>query len=416
MKQAFYRLVLWYVRSLAKLQLKKNKLAIIIGITGSAGKTSMMKAVEVVAKDKYKVKVSDKANSELGIPLNILGFKGRNYGLVDWLWVMPMAVIKLLINFEKYEVYVVEMGIDSPRPPKNMSYLLSIIQPTIGVFINTLSVHSEAFDHLPGRVEDNIAEEKGKLITSLPKDGTAVLNKNDKRVMAFKNKTQAKVVTFDTLPTRRVLEGYVIDEHYDEIMAGAIAVGKVLGITKDKTVRSLKKNFRLPPGRMTKIAGIKQTTLLDSSYNASREPVISALKTLNKVAKNKRIAVLGDMRELGKEAKKEHELVAEAIMGKVDELVLVGPLMKKFCLPRLLKLGFNQKKIHWFDNSYLALRALKANIIRGKETILVKGSQNTLLLEIIVEGLMQDKSRASKLLCRRGRFWDKKRKLLQSKV
>ena len=367
-----------------------------------------------ILKEKYKIKVSRKANSELGIPLNILGFKGRNYSLIDWLWVVPMALVKLLFNWEKYDVYVVEMGVDSPKRPKNMEYLLTIVRPQIGVFINALAVHSEEFNMLPGKVVDQIANEKGKLITSLPETGTAVLNANDKRVLRFNNKTKAKVIEFDKLSVN--IPSQVMDGHYQEIFAGAVAVGGVFQIEKTKAINNLKKNFKLPPGRMTKISGIKGTIILDSSYNASGKPMVAALETLTKVARGKKIAVIGDMRELGKQAKREHEIVAREIIGKVDELVLIGPLMKKYLEPEVLRLGFNKNKIHWYADAYQALEALEVSIVQGEETILIKGSQNTMFLEIIVEGLMKDKDMAKKLLCRRGKFWDKKRKLLQSKV
>ena len=397
---------------LAKWQLKKNSQVTVVGITGSAGKTSMMMAIEAMLKESFKVKMSEKANSEIGIPLNILGFKGGSFSRLSLLKILPMAVFKLLINWEKYDIYLVEMGIDSPESPKNMEYLLSIVRPKIGVFINVLAVHSETFDHLPGDAVDQIAEEKGKLVTSLPQDGVAILNKNDKRVIRFKNKTKAKVVEFDRLEVK--VPELVLDEHFDQIFAGAVEVAKLFKISQEKAVERLKKNFKLPPGRMTKIEGIKKTVLLDSSYNASRVPMISALGVLEKVGTNKRkIAVLGDLRELGKEAKLEHELVAEKMARVADEVVLVGPLMKSYLIPKAIELGFKAKKIHWFDNTYKALKFLEQSVVKDGEVILVKASQNELLFEIIVKGLMKDKSRAKKLLCRQTKFWDKKRKLLQ---
>jgi UDP-N-acetylmuramoyl-tripeptide--D-alanyl-D-alanine ligase len=413
MKQVFYWLVIRYLRILAKWQLRKNRQATVVGVTGSAGKTSMMMAIEAILKESFQVKVSEKANSEIGIPLNILGFKQGSFSRIELLRILPMAIVKLLFNWEKYDIYVVEMGIDSPKSPKNMSYLLSIIKPSVGVFINALTVHSEAFDYLPGSVVDQIAREKGKLISSLPENGVAVLNINDKRVMKFRNQTKAKVVSFDKIN----LQGWtlkVVDEHYGQIMAGAVAVAEVFGVDRAEAVKRLKRNFQLPPGRMTKIEGIKKTTLLDSSYNASRESMKSALAVLDKVGKKKRkIAVLGDLRELGKEAKVEHELVAEKAIKVADELVLVGPLMAKYFIPKALKFGFKSSQIHKFDNTYKALDFLKLSMIKGGEIVLIKASQNHFLFEIIVEGLMKDKSQARPLLCRQSRFWDKKRKLLQ---
>lgn len=132
------------MRFWARLQLKKTA-PDVIGITGSAGKTSCRNAVKVILQEKYKVKVSYKANSESGIPLNILGIKPCDYSTIDWLRMVILAPIKLLTNWQVFEKYVVEMGIDSPTPPKNMEYLLTIVRPRTGIFLNALPVHTAFF-------------------------------------------------------------------------------------------------------------------------------------------------------------------------------------------------------------------------------------------------------------------------------
>jgi UDP-N-acetylmuramoyl-tripeptide--D-alanyl-D-alanine ligase len=406
-KTFFYWLVVYYLRLLAKLQLFKVK-PLIIGITGSAGKSSLQNAVAAVLKNKYRVKVSEKANSETGIPLNILGFPGRNYSYADWFWVLPLATWKLLTNWEKYEIYVVELGVDSPRPPKNMGYLLTILKPKIGVFLNVLPVHTEAFEGLPGNPVDNIAKEKGKLITALPQDGWAVLNANDKRVISFKTKTKAQVVSFKKFKLE--LKNLILSDEYQASFAAALAVAKILGINQKQAVANLKKNFKLPPGRMSLIEGIKNTRIIDSSYNASRVPLIASLKTLAQIARGRKVAVLGDMRELGSLAGKEHRLVAQAAVKTTEVIVTVGPLMQKYFVPEVLRLGFKRTNLYSFSRAGQAAEALKKQIIQPGDTILVKGSQNEIFLEIVVEALMAKPQLADQLLCRRGRFWDKKRR------
>ncbi|MFH2061710.1 MAG: Mur ligase family protein [Candidatus Beckwithbacteria bacterium] len=377
--------------------MKKQK-SMIVGVTGSVGKTSCMMAIKAALEDDFKVKVSAKANSEIGIPLDILGFKVRNYSVFDWLWVIPMTLVKLLTNFEKYDIYVVEMAVDSPYQPKNMEWLLSIIQPSIGVFLNVFPVHTEAFEKLEGNPVDNIAIEKSKLITSLPKAGWAILNTNDKKVVAFANKTKARVVKVEGCDPTVIV----------------VAVAKIFGIDKRKALGKIKKNLKALPGRMRVIPGIKNTTLIDSSYNASRESMLLGLRALtgsDPVSRStgRKVAVLGDMRELGDLAQKEHEKVAEKAIKVADVIVLVGPLMKKYFLPKAINLGFDKSKIYWFENTNLALVALREKIIKVNDRILIKASQNTLLFEIIVKGLMKNKKDADTLLCRRGKFWDKKR-------
>ena len=132
------------------------------------------------------------------------------------------------------------------------------------------------------------------------------------------------------------------------------------------------------------------------------------------------IGVLGDMRELGSQAEKEHQAVAEVAMTILDQTILVGPLMKKYALPI-----FKQSKspVEWFLTAggaanYLLEGSHPSNnhnqdaILQGNEIILVKGSQNTIFLEIVVEALLKNKSDVVNL-CRRGKFWDKKRRPYQ---
>ncbi len=462
MKQSLGLFFLKYLRFLAKLQLAKIK-PDIIGITGSAGKSSVRDAVHLILKSKYKCKVTGAANSESGIPLDILGLEMHSYSILEWLRVAVLAPIKLLTNWEKYDKYIVEMGIDSPDEPKNMSYLLSILQPRIGVFINAAAVHSELFDKLvmekdPAKrlplIIKRIAAEKGKMIESLPKDGGAVLNLDDKNVREFVKKTKAKVcgvcsdgcedaLHFESLSdlncvsTKNIqynLNGFSCDFEYrgteegernlpsqhlefrDQILgpqygttfALAIAVGLACGIAFDDCVDALRR-YKLSPGRMSLLRGINDSWIIDSSYNASTEPMLAALDVLEKAGVGKkRIAVLGDMREMGAEAKLSHEIVAEKATQIADEMILVGPLMKEYFIPKAKSLGFDDDKIHWFENSAQAADFSK-DLVQGGEVVLVKGSQNTIFLERVVEELMLEKDRADKLLCRRGEYWERER-------
>src|SRR3989344_4260216 len=289
--------VLRYLRFFAKLQLRKIS-PDIIGVTGSVGKTTTTLAIGAILASKYKTKVCAGVNSESGIPLNILGLKLTNYSAWDWLRVMLLAPVMLVINWRRYEKYVVEMGVDEPETPKNMGYLLTIVRPRVGVFLNVAAVHTQQF----GSVQA-IAREKGKLIAQLPGNGVAVLNQNDPLVWQWAEKIKAKVVPFT-----------------DD---AAMAVGKVFGISK-------KVEFKSAPGRMSVIPGIKNSLIIDSSYNASRESMFKALEVLASYKDKRRVAALGDMRELGELAETEHKAVAEKAKSIADVIVTVGPLMKQY--------------------------------------------------------------------------------------
>jgi len=412
LKKELGLIFLHYLRILSKIQLVKINLwrrlsgkrkIIVVGITGSAGKTSTMYATAAALKDDFKVKYSEKANSESGVPLNILGLKMKSYSLADWLRVAVFSPMMLLVNWRDYDIYIVEMGVDEPTEPKNMSYLLKIIQPQIGVFIGVGSVHSMQFGSLKA-----IADEKAKLIASLPEDGYAVLNPGDKFVGERKNLAKAKIIKAKRVKVN--FDNYVLPEVYEINFGLAVAVASVLGIRLKKAIAMIKRNFRLPPGRSSLIKGIKNTLIIDSSYNASPKAMLAMLDLLQKQSRKleqKKIAVLGDMRELGKLAAEKHRQIARRAAATADEIILVGPLMKKFALPILQKL---KRPVFWYLTAGQAAKFLKKHL-QGGELILVKGSQNTIFLEIIVETLMIDKNQAGSLLCRRGRFWEEKRKL-----
>lgn len=435
------RVFLEYIRFAAKLQLLKHR-PHIIGITGSAGKTSTRNAVHEVLKDDYICKVTGKANSESGIPLDILGLEMSDYSTRQWAKMFFMVIVKLITNWHKYDVYIVEMGVDSPFPPKNMGYLLRIIKPDTAIFINALPVHSEPFDVLATKTDPLerrdeitrlIANEKGKMVEILKKESLAILNSDDPNVLQFETRTKAKVclvgkddADVEIEEIKSSLKGFVgvfkykneilelkikdqiFSEDYGTTFGIAIAAGLSMGVPFKKCIKLLE-NYKLPAGRMSVIKGIKGSVIIDSSYNASTKPMITALKTMSEVAANrKKIAILGDMREMGKESQHEHELVAEEAVKNADIIYLVGPLMKEFFLPHAITLKFNEKDIKWFDRADKLAQELKDSL-NGNEIILVKGSQNTLFLEKVVEEIMLEPEKADELLARRGKYWDKER-------
>ena len=370
MKKSLTLFVLYYLRFFARLKLKQIS-PIIIGVTGSAGKSSCVAAIEAVLKEKFKVKTTGTGNSESGIPLSILNLKMTDYSTWDWLRVLILAPFA---KTEKYDVLVAEMGIDELIWPKNMDYLLSIIQPKIGVFLNALPVHTMQMKSV-----ENIFKEKSKLISSLPADGYAVINSK------YQIPTKAKTVYFKD-------DGTPIPP--------AMSVGKIFGI--NTSYQQLAASIQLPPGRWSIFKGINNSTIIDSSYNSSPTPTINALKKLSDIRNPKseirrHIAVLGDMRELGNLAGKYHKEVFILAKECADEIITVGPLFKKFV-----------KTKYQFETAFQAGQFLQ-DFIKSGDVILFKGSQNTIFLETAVEMCLANKSDVSKL-CRRGKFWENKRK------
>src|ERR1035437_6401787 len=203
MKKRLSTFVLWYLRFFARLQLKKIK-PLIIGVGGASGKTSLSNFIYIILEKKFKVKQGKGKNSESGIPLDILGLQLKNYSHREWLKVMVFALLKVLTDWGKYDIYIAEMGIDSPLEPKNMSYLLKIIKPDIGVLTNISLEHSVYFDALISEADEAkrqkqilqlTADQEGLLLTSLGSEQFAVINIDDENICKFKEKVKAKTMT-----------------------------------------------------------------------------------------------------------------------------------------------------------------------------------------------------------------------------
>lgn len=436
LKQTISRLILRYFRYLAKLQLQKNPQAVVIGVTGSAGKTSTRLALVHILKTRGRVKHSAHANSESGIPLNILGLSPTSYSVLDWLRLILLAPIKLMTNQEKFDYYVVEMGVDSPNPPKNMTYLLSIVRPHVGVVLNAALVHSAAFDSLvkdtsplrrASKLVKAIAKEKMQLARGVENGGVVIVNIDQKELAQERKNVTVRQITlgqsvkanFRILGTSITSRGTtfrfryqghsftlslpdIYSESYAYTFAAAIASAAAIGIPVVLSLPALA-NYHAPAGRLRIFPGLSGTTIIDSSYNASPLAMFESLKLLKKLAgQKKKIAVVGDMRELGLSAKQAHKELADWLLTYADEAILFGDLTKKHTLPVLLSHKF---PVHHFDRMSDLIKYLKS-ILKEKSYVLVKGSQNTILLERAVEAILQDPANITRL-CRRGPYWDK---------
>ncbi len=432
LKKIFSLSLLSYFRYFARLQLKKNPKATIIGITGSSGKTSTRLGVVHVLKNRGVVKSSIHANSQSGISLNILGLAPRNYSIFDWLRLMILAPYQYITFDEHFDYYVCEMGIDGPDSPNNMSYLLSILKPNVGVVLNAGLSHAEAFDSLvkdfspqrrPGKIMSLIAKEKMQLVKNISSHGVAIVNIDQKELVSEKRDIKARVITFGKSKKAdlQIIGRYkylyqgikyqlkltdIYPESFEYTFAATISVCAALAIPPSISTKILS-TYRAAPGRLRVFEGINHSTLIDSSYNASPSSMQENLMLLKNMAgSKKKIAVIGDMRELGSMTKSAHKDLALWIMQNADEAILYGDNVKEYTYPLLVSHKF---KVHHFSKMSQLVKYL-SSLAKPNVYILVKGSQNTIFLERAVEPLLADKSDA-KFLCRRGPFWDKFRRV-----
>ncbi|MCL4354467.1 Mur ligase family protein [Patescibacteria group bacterium] len=436
-KKLFAGFLLEYLRIAAKLQMKKVNPKI-IGVGGSSGKSSLCSIIAHHSRYEYKIKQGGGKNSETGIPLDILGISPGGYTAFDWVRVALLVLYKLIFDWEKYDFYIAEMGIDGPEEPKNMSYLLKIIKPDIGVLTNISFEHSVYFDSLvskqglerESKILELTANQELMLLKSARKN--TVLNIDDKEINTAKENIKSKKITVSALDSKAdfhikniksnldnfqfeltnkskkysVKINKALPSHYASSIAMAIAIAGEFKLDIDKTIAFLKDSITLPPGRMSVFKGLKNTILIDSSYNnATLTPIVDLLDFLkNLPGKERKVVIIGDMRELGSMSKKLHVIVARKIAETADFAILIGPMMQDYAAPILKEKMVNHASFKTFSEA----KDYILKNIRTNDVILVKSSQNALFLERVVQMLLADSKDEAKL-CRRGNFWDKRR-------
>lgn len=300
---------------------RKQRDMTVVGITGSIGKTSTKEVVAAVLGQKWTTyRSAGNLNSEIGLPLCMLEIA------------------------EATEVAVVEMG--GAYAFGELALLASIALPRIGIVTNVHPVHLERM----GSIE-NIAKTKAELVSALPADGVAVLNGDDPRVLAMAELAPCDVITYGLSPTNDIwasdvethgLRGSTFKVHLDgktslvrvPLVGGhapflalpAIAVGHSLGMH----VADMLPGFDDPriQVRLLVLDGPNGSMMIDDTYNASAPSVMSALGLLDEIAPGRRIAVLGDMRELGAASEDQHRMVGRRAAEVVDDLVTYGPLAR----------------------------------------------------------------------------------------
>ncbi|HOD96840.1 MAG TPA: UDP-N-acetylmuramoyl-tripeptide--D-alanyl-D-alanine ligase [Candidatus Paceibacterota bacterium] len=397
------------LRILAQWTLKKYKPAV-IGITGSVGKTSTKEAVYTVLKGERNVRRSQgNFNNELGVPLTILGDYNAIRGILFWPKVIFQAIGQLLIFNKKYpEILVLEMAADRPG---DIQYLARLARPKIGVItsIGEIPVHVEFYSSPTA-----VAVEKARLIELLPANGFAILNRDDELVWNLRIKTRAHIISYGfkedadiqiinfeyKFDENEFPEGITFKIQYGNVfvpfrlfrvmgkpqiysIAAAVAVGIVFGINLVK-ISDYLANYQPPDHRMQIIKGIKNSVILDDCYNASPLSMKAALETLGHFTQRRRVAILGDMLELGKYTTEAHEEIGKEVIKKVDFLICVGSAARLIA-ESAIKHGFDKNKVLVFNNSESASKIIKKEI-SSNDAILIKGS-HAMQLEKIVEEL-----------------------------
>ncbi|HAH04768.1 MAG: UDP-N-acetylmuramoyl-tripeptide-D-alanyl-D-alanine ligase [Parcubacteria group bacterium GW2011_GWA2_43_17] len=410
-----------------RLILKKYR-PLVIGITGSVGKTSTKEAIFAVLRRKFNVRENHKNyNNEVGLPLTVIGAATGNKSVFKWLNVFINACRLIIKKDSAYpKMLVLEMGADKTG---DIEYLTGMAPCDIGVVTAVSKVHLEFFGSL-----ENVIREKQKIVTHLKESHLAVLNSDDPNVLGMRTLTKAKVKTFGfsesadfratdiRLSQKGGQFGTSFKLHTNgtvlpvfltnalgpaqvEAALAALAVASSFGINLVEIVEDLSK-FKAPPGRTNLLKGIKNTMLIDDSYNASPASSLVALEILKDLPGppiNKKIAVFGEMLELGSYTETGHlEVGQKAAMAGVDLLVGVGEKARDI-IRGAIQAGLAEDKTFYFDNNHDA-GIFVQNKIKEGDLVLIKGSQGA-RMEQIVKELMAEPLKAEDLLVRQTAEW-----------
>lgn len=398
----------------------------IIGITGSVGKTTTKLAIAEVLSTTYNVGTNLKNyNNEIGIPLSVIGHESGNRSPVKWFFVFIKAIRLLIFKDKNYPNFLVlEFGADKPG---DIKYLCGLVPVKVAVVTAVAPVHIEFFENI-----DHIAKEKCDIVRALPKNGHAILNADDTRVLKMGAHTQAEVITTGfaknldysasnfKLNQSDKINGIsfqintpdgsqdidmpqVVGKHFVYSALAAIAVGQIYNVDLI-TIAKILKDFQTPPGRMKVMPGIKKTTLIDDTYNSSSPAAIEALKLLAEIKfGNKKYAVLGDMLELGNNAEELHQQVGKTVAElKIDYLITAGELARDF-IRGAKAAGMDKDHIFSFKDSPEAGKFLQKRMQQG-DVILIKGSQGA-RMEYVVKEVMARPEKAADLLVRQDKSW-----------
>lgn len=427
MKLLFKKIISFILKLESRVVLWKYRPKVIT-ITGSVGKTTTKDAVFAVLSKVAYVRKSDKSyNSELGLPLTILGSGSGWNNPITWLKIILKGMLLILFPHRYPKWLVLEVGVGKPGDMKKTASFLKSDAVIITGFGAT-PAHIEFFDS-----REHLIEEKSGLIRTLRKKGMLILNADDEAALNLKDKSKARVITYgfnigadirggednifydeEGLPqgvTFKVeedgkslpvfIEGVFGRNHVYAALA-ALALARSLNLNLLDAIEAVK-NHDVPPGRMRLLPGINESLLIDDSYNSSPFACLSALETLGKVNYGgRRIAVLGDMLELGKHTIDAHIEAGRAAKKHTDVLVTVGP-RAKFIKEGAVSAKMAKKNLFEFTNSREAGEFLQV-FTRKRDLVLIKGSQG-LRMERVTEALMKDKENKSSLLVRQDQEW-----------
>jgi UDP-N-acetylmuramoyl-tripeptide--D-alanyl-D-alanine ligase len=433
-RKVFKSIIVYLLTVESRLVLKKYRPKI-VAITGSVGKTTTKDAVYNVLQNFFFTRKSDKSfNSELGLPLAILGCQNGWRNPLIWLKNILKGIGLVILPMKYPSCLALEIGADRPGDIQKISHWL---RPDIVIVtkFGDLPVHIEFF-----KSANELLAEKSNLIKSAKENGLVILNGDDQKSRSLKELAGGRrAVTFgfeegsdllgsnyeiayndlrgrklpsginfkvnwsgSCLPVK--IRGVVGRQHGYPVLA-ALALASERNLNMVTAIHSFE-NFTPPAGRMKLIGGIKNSLIIDDSYNSSPVALEEALKTLTEIkTEGKKIAIIGDMLELGKYSSDAHLKAGRQVAKSADFLITVG-IRARGLAEGALENGMADSNVIQFDTSAEAGREVVKYLSSG-DIILIKGSQGT-RMEKVVEEIMAEPEKKSELLVRQDAEWRKR--------
>jgi UDP-N-acetylmuramoyl-tripeptide--D-alanyl-D-alanine ligase len=259
---------------------------------------------------------------------------------------------------------ILEMGVEYPG---EMDFYLWLVKPDIGLITNIFPTHTEFLGNI-----DGVFKEKSKLILGLSKSGLAVLNSGDAKLKILSNKLKSKIIWFSSDINPLVQNANA-----------ARSLAKYLGVDNEKIKKGLA-SYNQPIHRLQIINHKSGAMILDDSYNSNPWAALSSLEYFNKLAKGKKIAVLGDMLELGDYDEVAHRELGRYVAKSNFEIVIGVGKSSKFLIEEVNKYSQNTKT-YLFAKVDEATAVVQSNLGEGV-SVIVKGSRS-IGLDRLVDGL-----------------------------
>lgn len=412
------KLVSGFFRKLAKYYISTKK-PIVVVVAGSVGKTSSkLFAAQIISSERSVSYMDDSYNNDLGLYLSVFKQKVPSSLKNPFCWLPPTS--RAISSFFRNgpDVIILEYGIDHPG---DMKECIDFIRPDYTLLTAIAPEHMEYFKSI-----DTVAKEE--IIAANSAKVCSVVNASDIDKKYLKSISRSYIPYGEGVRINKLTKsGAIIDistpnNQYLNIktkliaeplirqLSGAIILAEILGLS-EKNIKNSIPLIEPAASRMRLLEGIHGCLIIDDSTNFSPNAGVEAIKTLDRIPGKRKIAILGNMHELGDYIEEGYRDVAK-YFNKIDMIITVGDLSKEHFGRLAVEQGFKDKSnLFHFDDSVSAGRFVRDSIVSVDDVVLVKGPFGGYYLEEATKRLLRNKKDVVKLT-RQSSFWDSKKRLI----